>query len=264
MSHAMIGGQRWYYELEGPQNAPVAVFANGVLADTRVWSQHVPMLSKRYRVLTFDFPGQGQSDALCRSVTVAEQAEGAASLLEHLKLDSAHWIGASYGGEVGLYLAIEHPKRLRSLIVADSVDRVDANLAGRVNAWLAAARSGDPGLLFRVCLLDIFSPDYVRDHARAIEAARRQFHKLNLTSVVHLLERFGELELPHLDRIRAPVLLLCGELDTLKPPRAMQAMADRIPQAEYLTVPGAGHALSLEKPEAFMTACLGFLTKQEA
>jgi len=163
-----------------------------------------------------------------------------------------------------LSLAVEHPQRLRSLIVADSVAGVDANLAGRVGAWLAAARSGDPELFFAVSLLDIFSPDYVRDHPRAIEASRRQFHKLNLTSVVHLLERFGELELPHLDRIHARVLLLCGELDALKPSHVMQAMAQRIPQAEFLTVPGAGHALSLEKPEEFMTACLGFLAKQEA
>lgn len=264
MAYATVNGRQWYYDLQGPRQAPVVILANGALADARSWINQVALLSKRYRVLSFDFSGQGRSESLEVDVTVSAQAHGLAALLKTLQIERAHLIGVSYGGEVGLSWALDHPEQALSLIIADSVARVDANLALRVEAWLAAARAGDPELLFQVTLPDIFSPAFIGRNAPFIENARRGYHSLDLVSVVHLLKRFREHDLTdRLPRLRIPALLLCGELDTLKPPGAMRTIADRLSNAEFLTVPAAGHALPLEKPEAFMTACLGFLTKQE-
>ena len=264
MPHADVNGLRWYYELNGPQEAPVVVLANGILADTYSWGAQERIFSKRYRVLVFDFPGQGRSDRLKAAVTVSEQAAGASILLSALKLDPVHWIGVSYGGEVGLQLALAFPGQLRSLIIADSVASVDANLEGQVQAWLIAAKTGDHELLCAVSMPDIFSPAFIMTHPKVIAVSRQGYKQLDLASVVYLLAEYHSYDVSEqLGRIRLPTLLLCGELDTLKPPSTMQAMADRLLDAEFITVPRAGHALPLERPAEFLTACLGFLSKQE-
>jgi len=264
MPHVTIDGRRWFYDLHGNDSAPLVVLANGVLAEARGWGPQVDVLQSRYRVLTFDFPGQGQSDALDEAVTVAEQADGVAKLLRELDIGPVHWIGVSYGGEVGLQLAVDGAHHLQSLLVADSVARVDTYLACRAEAWLAAARTGDADLLYRVCASDIFSADFVSTHPDAMTAVQKGFHALELDSVVGLLERYADYDVSdHLSAIDVPTMALCGELDAIKPPSAMRALADAIPNATFLTVPGAGHALHLERPNEFMTACLGFLTQQE-
>lgn len=265
MPHAPIDGRRWFYEFHGDEDSPLVVLANGVLAEARGWKPQVDALTSRYRVLTFDFPGQGRSDPLTQSVTIRDQVEGTAALLDELATAPVHWIGVSYGGEVGLQVAVDHPGRLKSLIVADSVVTVDTYLAYRAEAWLAAARTGDADLLYRVCASDIFSARYIEAHPDAMSAVRKGFHALELDSVVRLLENYADYDVSgRLADIDVPTLLLCGALDAIKPPHVMSAMAESIPNVQYLTVPGAGHALHIERPQAFMTACLGFLAQQEA
>lgn len=265
MPHVSIDGRRWFYEFHGDEGSPLVVLANGVLADARAWHPQVEALKRQYRVLTFDFPGQGQSDPLDESVALADQADGTARLLDDLDAGPVHWIGVSYGGEVGLQLAVDHSDHLQSLAVADSVATVDTYLGSRVEAWLAAARTGDADLLYHVCVSDIFSANYIQGHPDAMTAVRQGFHALDLASVVALIERYAAYDVSGgLSDIDAPTMALCGELDRIKPPAAMQTLADRIPNASFLTVPGAGHALHIERPQAFLTACVGFLAQQEA
>lgn len=265
MPHTPIDGLRWYYALDGDEGRPIVALANGVLADARGWRPQVEALKRKYRVLTFDFPGQGQSDGLDRSVTVAEQADGAAKLLKELDIGPVQWIGVSYGGEVGLQIAVDQPSHLQSLVIADSVARVETYLAFRAEAWLAAARTGDPDLLYRVCISDIFSADYMEAHPDAMSEVQKGVHALDLDEVVCLLERYADYDVSgDLSEIDVPTMALCGELDSIKPPSTMRTMVDAIPRAWMLTVPGAGHALHIERPAAFMTGCLGFLAQQEA
>ena len=265
MPHLTIDGRRWFYELHGDEDAPLVVLANGVLADARGWRPQVDPLQRTYRVLTFDFPGQGQSDPLDDAATVDEQADGTANLLDKLDVGPVHWIGVSYGGEVGLQMAVDQPHRLKSLIVADSVAVVDTYLGCRAEAWLAAARTGDPELLYRVCVSDIFSAPYMDEHPDAMAAVRKGFQALNLDSVVRLLERYAAYDVSgRLADVEVPTLLLCGALDAIKPPHVMNDMAEAIPNAQYGSVPRAGHALPIERPAEFMTSCLGFLAQQEA
>jgi pimeloyl-ACP methyl ester carboxylesterase len=64
-----------------------------------------------------------------------------------------------------------------------------------------------------------------------------------------------------LGQICCPTLIVVGEEDPIKGRKMAQMMVDRIPQAEYVVVPGAGHALCLDKPEPLNTLLLGFALK---
>ncbi len=265
MPHITIDGRRWFYEFHGAEGDPLVALANGVLAEARDWHSQVEALTTDYRVLTFDFPGQGQSDPLERSLTISEQAEGATALLSALDAAPIHWIGISYGGEVGLQLAVDHPGSLQSLVVADSVPVVGTYLACRGEAWWAAARTGDADLLYRVCASDIFSAEFIASNPDAMSTIQTGFHALDLGSIAGLLEGYLGYDVSdRLSDINVPTMALCGELDLIKPPTDMRPMAEAIPDAQFVTVPNAGHALHIERPAEFMTACLGFLAQQGA
>ncbi|MGB5659738.1 MAG: alpha/beta fold hydrolase, partial [Thermoanaerobaculia bacterium] len=64
-----------------------------------------------------------------------------------------------------------------------------------------------------------------------------------------------------LDKIRCPTLVMVGEQDALKSPSYSQIIADRIPGSEVVLIPGAGHAVILEKPSEVNAALLDFLAK---
>jgi pimeloyl-ACP methyl ester carboxylesterase len=77
-----------------------------------------------------------------------------------------------------------------------------------------------------------------------------------------LVEAFAELDITdRLPGIAAPTLVVCGEADVLKPVSYSRLIASRIPQAEFLVVPDAGHAVIIERAETVNTALLGFLAK---
>jgi len=257
MGHVTVNGTRWFYELTGPEGAPAVALGNGIFADARNWVPLAARLATRFRVLCFDFPGQGRSDALGAPVTVEAQAQGVSALLEALGLESV------YGAEGGLSWALNAPHQVKRLIAADCVAWVHPALAGRAEAWLAAIRSGDPDLFYAVAAPDIFSPGFIQANPALMARVREGFRTLDLTAMDHLLSGYRDFDLRDaLGGLSAPALFLCGELDTLKPPAVMAGLGRAVPGSEFLTLPGAGHAAHMEAPEAFWTAAWGFLTKE--
>ena len=85
---------------------------------------------------------------------------------------------------------------------------------------------------------------------------------LDFDAVVNLCEAFQRFNLTgELHNIQSPVLLMVGEEDILKPRRYADIIAAELPQAEYVIVPRAGHALTWEQPGVFNSLVLGFLAK---
>ena len=71
----------------------------------------------------------------------------------------------------------------------------------------------------------------------------------------------NQVTFPLLETLRVPTLLVAGGADLLAPPSRMKQMADRIPNSEFATVPGAGHAAFWEQPEAWNRIVLDFLQR---
>lgn len=251
-----------YYELHGPEGAPVLVLSNGILMTTGSWMYQVPVLSKHYRVLLYDCRGQGQSDHPAEPYTMEMHAEDLATLLDALHIDAAHIAGISYGAELSLIFAARYPERTRSLIAASAVSQVDPLLRGIITGWLAAAERRDGDLFFDVSHTDNFSEAWIAANGPLLAAARARYRQLDFAAVVNLCRAFLGLDVTgQLAQIKAPTLVMVGELDTLKPRHYAEIIAGRIPQAEYVILPGAGHAVCWERPNEFNSLILGFLAK---
>jgi 3-oxoadipate enol-lactonase len=257
-----LGGVPIHHETAG-EGEPV-VLLNGILMSTPAWALQSRPLSGRYRCVLHDFRGQLGSPVPDGPIRMEEHVDDLARLLDHLGIDDAHLVGTSYGGEVGMLFALAHLGRVRSLVVIGSVSHSEPPLRERVAAWARAARER-PEALHDVTVPDNFSPGYLATHPDAVRQGRERLRAYPpgfFRSFAALVDAFLELDVTaRLPRITAPTLVLCGGEDALKPPAYSRLIAEGIPGAEFLVVPGAGHAVVIEQPEPVNTAILGFLAK---
>lgn len=254
-----------YYELHGPEDGDVIVLSNGIMMSTASWFFQTKALSQHFRVLLYDCRGMWQSDHPDGSYSMELHADDLAGLLDALGIERAHIAGISYGSEISLVFALRHPERTKSLMVIDGVSEVPLMLKLQSYPWKLAGERNDAALLFHTSVFLNFGEEYLTRNEALLPASLANFAKLNLSSFVKLMDAFTGYNITdQLSQISCPTLIVVGQEDQIKGPKMAQIMVDRIPQAEYVVVPGAGHALCLDKPEPLNTLLMGFALKHSA
>ena len=260
-----------FYEIKGDPNAKLTVlFLNGVMASTSSWVNQLPPFEAHgFKIVLHDFKGQLKSAKPNGPYTFAQHASDVVALMDHLGIPSAHLIGTSYGGEVGLRCALDHPQRVLSLSVIDSVSELDEDLSATVNDWKDAAATQHGETFFHRMMPSIYSPGFIqRNHdmlaqrAKAMNALSADYFAGQIILYDTFLNDVSMTS--ELHHIQCPTLILCGELDTLKPVKFSAIMAQAIPNAEFLTIPDCGHVAIFEKPNELNSALLGFILKHNA
>jgi 3-oxoadipate enol-lactonase len=259
-----VNGVNLYYELHGPERAPVLVLNNGIIMNAATsWVHQTRALSKHYRLLQYDCRGQGQSDYPESQYAMEMHADDLSALLDALKIEKAHIAGISYGGEVAQAFALKFPDKMRSLILMDTVSEVGAELRIIIQSWMDALRSGDPLAFFNATVPWNFSPEFMTNNMALLEDAKKRYPLLDFPAVIRLCEAFLEVDFTkRLGEIKVPVCIIVGEKDLLKGVRYAEILKNNIPHAEYHVLVGAGHASCWERPQEFNSVLLGFLSKQ--
>jgi 3-oxoadipate enol-lactonase len=257
-------GIRFYYELHGSDSAQLLVLNNGVIMNAATsWAFQTKALSRHYRLLQYDCRGQGQSDHPQTPYTMELHADDLAALLDVLEVESAHIAGISYGGEVAQAFVLKYPERVKSLILADTVSEVRADLRIVVESWIDALKSGEAKAFFDATVPWNFSPRFIRDNPALLEDARKRYASLDFPAVLRLCECFLEVSFTErLGEITAPTCIIVGEADLLKGPEYARILHAGIQNAELHVLRGAGHATCWERAAEFNTVILGFLAKQ--
>ena len=250
-------GIRLNYELHGPAGGPTLMLLEGMGGDIPGWRRNVPHLAERYRVIAFDFRGNGLSDKPDEPMTVATFVDDTLALLDETGAQSAHVYGQSFGGMVGLELALEHPERVRSLVLA-------ATHAG-------PERASRPGPDARVPKdkphLALYSEDFGREHPEHVaedlrvgsrnpqppHAGRRQWEAI---ADWDAWDRLGE--------VRVPVLVIHGTADRLVAAENARRLAAAIPGSRLALLDGAGHVYHSERAGEADELVLAFLDRVEA
>jgi pimeloyl-ACP methyl ester carboxylesterase len=264
MAYTQVNGVNLYYELHGPENAPLLVLNNGVLMNAATsWVFQTASLSKVYRLLQYDCRGQGQSDHPKSPYSMELHADDLALLLEALNIDAAHIAGISYGGEVAQAFVLKYPEKTRSLVLIDTVSEVGSELRLIIQSWVDALRNKDALAFFHATVPWNFSPAWIDANGPILEDAKERYKLLDFPAVTRLCEAFFEVKFTsRLGEIKVPACIMVGELDLLKGPRYADILKREIPYAEHHILKGAGHASCWERPEEFNSIILGFLTKQ--
>jgi 3-oxoadipate enol-lactonase len=264
MPHIHVNGVLIYYELNGPEQAEIVVLNNGIFMNAGSWAFQMPVMKKRYRVLSYDMRGQGQSEHPEGDYTMELHADDLNALMDALNIPSAHMVGTSYGGSLNMVMALRHPARCKSLCIICSIPKSDPLSAGQFERWRRAAMLGDGELFFDLVYSDVYSEQFLRDHPDLIPTARQRYTLLDLKAATQLLECFQRYDIhDQLGKIVVPTCIAAGENDILKTRRHVEELHRGIPGSEFHVIANSGHAAFFERPNETNTLIMGWLAKQE-
>jgi 3-oxoadipate enol-lactonase len=263
MPIARVNGVELHYEEHG-SGVPI-VFSHGLLWSGKMFAAQVEALSSRYRCITFDFRGQGDSP---RSPTVPysmdELAVDAAALIESLGAAPCHFVGLSMGGFVGLRLALDKPQLLRSLTLIESGAHAETqfNLAKYRAMGLFARVFGVRPLVTPVMRI-MFGASFLRDPQRAELRAQQEslLRGLDVPGLLAALEAVNTRRplMGELGRIKTRTLILHGEDDRAIVPARARDTAAGIAHARLHMLARAGHTSTVEEPAEVTRALAQFL-----
>jgi len=255
------GTLRYYDGGSGPPLVLIEGFAFGALEN---WSEQAE-LTRNYRVIAPDLYWLGASVPVVPAETVGAQAAAVEELLSRLGLGEVDLVGASYGGQIALRIALDHPKRVRRLVLSDTTgvpmtqaERAESytRLGGRAHEDLllppdlATLKGFLKALLHRPLWIPDFAlPDIYKEFHRN-GVAKRAICRSMAEDV------FSE---EALRSIQSRTLVLWGRHDPLLVPSIAERLAKTMPNAELLIFEGSGHSPMLEEPSRFNRAVREFL-----
>lgn len=264
MPQIRVNGVTIHYEEYG-SGPETIVFAHGLLWSGRMFDHQVNSLRDRYRCITFDFRGQGQSEIAESGYDIDTLTLDAAALIEALHCIPCHFVGLSMGGFVGMRLAIHRPDLIRSLIlIATSADPEPRENIGRYRLLNFVARWFGLRLVADQVMPIMFGKKFLSDPLRAQERElwRERMianHRLGISRAVQgVIDRQGVYDL--IDQIHAPTLIIVGDQDVATPPDKARRIHERIRNSKFVVISGAGHTATVEEPESVSGVLKQFLS----
>lgn len=253
-------GVELFYDLAGPEGAPVVAFSNSLGTTLEMWDAQVPALADRYRLLRYDTRGHGRSPAVERAATIDDLADDLAGLLDALAIDRGHIVGLSLGGMTAQAFALRHPQRLASLVLMATSAHMPPADAWRERAELVRAKG--MGALVDAVLGRWFTPGFAQREPGKVAPVRERFLQTAPEGYARCCEVIRDIDLrPRLGAIRAPTLILAGAADPATPVAMMEDIRSRIPAAELVVVPRAAHLLAIEQAEIVNSHLGAFLDR---
>ncbi|MGI9601387.1 MAG: alpha/beta fold hydrolase [Acidimicrobiales bacterium] len=250
MPFASIGQLDVYYEQYG--DGPPLLIISGTGGDLRTSAPQIWPLNDHFSCCYYDQRGLGQTTQPARPYSMADYADDAAGLLDHLGWDRAAVLGISFGGMVAQNLVVRHPERVDRLVLACT----SAGGAGGSSADLLALARMEPTeatprrMLLMDTRYDADSPDDVTGLRAFMEQQSAQAHSLT-NGEWGQLEARGEHDVwDHLEAVETPTLVIGGRYDGISPPANLDAIAGRIPEARLHFCDG-GHLFLLQDPSAW-------------
>ena len=259
-----VNGANLYYEMKG-KGFPLVLVSGGGLMDSRAWDEQFETFSKHYKVIRYDIRGIGKSARPQQSFSHSQDLN---ALLQLLKVRKAHVIGLSFGGSIALDFALDHPEMVDHLILAASGTSTDSKGEGNLQglAWLSSIVKKD-GIAKMVGLVSETSTFISKDNVAAQEKIRQNYldnHDIFESDfpLVSLWQPTKPAAADRLGEILGPVLIMMAENDIPVYKEITEKLAQGLAKAKKMVIPGAAHAINLDKPKEFDEAVLAFLREK--
>jgi pimeloyl-ACP methyl ester carboxylesterase len=231
---------------------PALVLLHGFLCDSRFWRPQLEGLSNDFTIIAWDAPGAGQSSDPPETFRMEDWADCLAGLLDVEEADSAHVVGLSWGGMLAVAFYRRHPRRVRSLVLADTYAGWEGSLGEATSDERLAACLRDSSLpareLVRNYLPTMHSTSASREQQEEWASIMSDFHPIGFRLMAETSAPDTSDLLP---TIRVPTLLIWGHADARSPLSVAHQFQDAIPNAKLVVIPGAGHVSNLEAPTRF-------------
>jgi 3-oxoadipate enol-lactonase len=257
MPIARIGDLDLHYREAG--DGPPLVFVHGLGGSATDWEHQLPFFSARYRVIVPELRGFGDTPRGQGLPSIPRFAADLRGLLDHLGVDDCHLIGHSMGGAVSLQFTLDHPRRVRRLVIANSVPSFQPQSARHyfefAYRWIVMGLLG-PARLARIGARRMFpEPHQEAQRARSIARGERNTRAAYLGALA-ALGRWSVI--PRLAELQMPVLVVAAEHDYFGHAETVK-FAHALPRGRLHVVDGARHGLPSERADEFNTIVQKFL-----
>lgn len=245
----------------GRDDAPVVFFAHGLLFSGLMFQHQIAALKDRYRCVTIDFRGQGNSPRALGGYDMDTLTCDVTELLRHLQIPVVNFVGLSMGGFVGMRLAARNPEIVHSLTLMDTAATAEEPANRTKYKMLAKVyrAAGIKPLRSRVAPIMLaqrnLEAPWVQDWMTRLERVDR-------VGTVKAIESVADRDPCEAEAIRiiAPTLVMVGDEDAATPPEKSRRLLELITDSVFHEIPGAGHSSSMESPDEVTAALETFLS----
>jgi len=240
------------------------LFHHGYCRNMDFWRGWVPDLARHYRVLRINSRGCGNTTAPPPGTpyTAARLVGDALGVMDKLGIDRVHWVGESSGGILGIVAALNHPERLRSLILCNTPFKIPDTLVETYNVGesdhaTAIEKLGVGGWCRKTL-------SYRLDTSKAsVEMQEWYIREMDRVpkhvAIAHHLMAIGDDMIPRLPQITMPILILVGEHSPIAKKEQMEMVHARMPNAKLAVFEGYGHGINLLIPDRCVAEVRAFL-----
>ncbi len=235
------------------------VFAHSLGCDHGMWAPQVAGLIDHFQILRYDVRGHGASDVPAGEYTLDQLGQDVLTLADALKIQQFAFCGISMGGGVGQWLAINGPKRLTALVLANSSARFDAaTLEARRQTVLEKGVSAVADAVMQ----RFFSPETLAVNDADAASVRSVLMTTEAAGYAGCCAALRDADLRQgLGKVQAPTLLIVGDRDQSTPWSGHgELLAQGISGIKVLHLPTA-HLSNLERPREFTAAVLEFVLR---
>jgi 3-oxoadipate enol-lactonase len=230
-------------------DGPVLVLSNPIGTTFQVWDASLFGLRRLgFRLLRYNARGHGGSAAPPGPYSLAELGTDVLELLNAYEIESAAFCGVSLGGMTGLWLAANAPSRVSSLVACCTAV---VPMPSR-DAWLervALVRSGGMAAIVEMVPPRWFTPGFLRREPVAVARVVDMLTGCDPEGYAGCGEAIADMDLrPLLGSVKAPTLVLAGELDPAAPPWQAASAARAIPGSHFEVIRGTSHFAHYETP----------------
>jgi pimeloyl-ACP methyl ester carboxylesterase len=244
-------------------DGPPLVLVPGLAGGYELLGPVARLLSRHFRVLSYQLRGEDDPFALRRGFGLADLVQDLVEFLDWHRLERPAVFGVSFGGVLALELAARHPSRLGALAVQGAGGRFERSLLQRVAGTILARYPLPHDNPFVNQFFNLLFGSKQKDGALFQFVTRLCWQ----TDQAVMSQRFRLVEGYNLDgrseRIAVPALILSGDRDLLVSERSLADLVDGIPQAESVRLPGCGHLAFVTQPERVAEEVRQFLSRAE-
>lgn len=272
MPKTLVNGVQIHYQTKGA--GPDVILIHGVTSSLALWYTKVfPSLASRYRVTAYDLRGHGLSDITPTGYTSDDMVRDLIGLMDALGIQSARIVGHSYGGAIGMHLALLHPERVDGVVVLDS-GLACLRYMRTIKEWPGWKRFRRQLEKFGISYERFLNLDSNQDVSEvfrksfevpiqfgfrkgASRASPRFKRLINETSIGREFREIAGLTEDRLPEIIAPVLALYGETSPYI--KVAAHLSSILPNCRYETLAEDGHFYLLREPGTALDRISGFL-----
>jgi pimeloyl-ACP methyl ester carboxylesterase len=262
-------GAQLYYELRGPENAPLLTILNNYFVIAPIWRNFTGRVAEKFRILTYDLRNQGASTRVTGDLTFAQHVADLDELHHYLGVEQTYLLGTSTSCLIARDYAHQYPERVGGMTLVGPVFNPygDRRRKALTKSWLNSLDAGGPKALFAHIYPLIYADRTIESGGSATYLAlRERFLALNshIQLEINLKASLTVGDDPdQLRRIYCPTVIVTGAADFLASPQSSTAAAALLPNGRAVVIPGAGHVPYFEATDDFETTLIEFMREIE-